>query len=92
MSAGRELYEQQLREHEAAAVAAHRERRRVVVLASALCVLWTLLALACMAWGLHTTHRARGEIAFSAGLLIGNGGVLLTIFATCLWLERHGYR
>ncbi len=91
MSLRRELYERQLREHEAAAVAAERERRRVLVLAVALCVLWTLLGLACMAWGLHTAHRARGELAFSAGLLVGNGGVLLTVFATYLWFDRRGY-
>lgn len=92
MSLRRELYERQLREHEAAAVAAARERRRVLVLSVALCALWTVLGLACMAWGLHTSRRHAGEMAFSAGLLVGNGGVILTVFATYLWFERHGHR
>lgn len=45
-------------------------------------VFWTLLGLAIMAWGFHTTDPAYGRAALEVGRAVGSIGVL----GTLLWL------
>lgn len=88
----RELYEQMSREHADAAEAADRQRRRARVVTVLLCILWPLLGLGCIAWGLHTTHPEYGPLAFDVGLLVANGGVFITLVWAYLRAERRGDR
>lgn len=87
----RELYEQMSREHSAAAEAAERQRRRAFFVTVLLCILWPVLGLACIAWGLHTTHEY-GPLAFQVGTLVAYGGVFVTVVLAYLRAERRGDR
>lgn len=92
MSIRRELYEQMSREHAAAAEAAERQRRRAFVVTVLLCILWPVLGLACVAWGLTTTHRVYGPLAFDVGMVVAFGGVFVTVVLAYLRAERRGVR
>ena len=59
-----------------------RSLRRVFARAVLLCVLWLVLGLALIAWAVHTTDYENGIIAFWAGLLIANGGIVITLLVS----------
>jgi hypothetical protein len=44
-----------------------------------LCVAWSGVGLACMAWGLHTTDPDLGQLAWKGGVIIGYAGILITL-------------
>ena len=62
--------------------AVRRELRRVYARAVVLCLLSLLAGLACIAWALHTSDRESALLAFWIGLLIGNGGMLVTLMVS----------
>jgi hypothetical protein len=43
------------------------------------CVGWCVAGLACMGWGLHTTDKDLGEVAWKGGMVLGYAGILLTV-------------
>lgn len=92
MSIRRQRYEQMSRDHAAAAEAAERQRQRAFRVTVLLCILWLLLGLACIAWGLHTTHPEYGPLAFEVGMLVAYGGVFVTVVFAYLRAERRGRR
>ena len=75
----------------AAQLAADRDRRRVWLRTAILCVVWPLLGLSLLAWSFHTTDLLYGQVAFWAGLGIGDGGTLLTLIQAWLEAERKGW-
>jgi hypothetical protein len=48
------------------------------------------LGLFLMLWSAHTTDAGYGRIAFYAGLIVGNGGILYTLIAAYIFGERRG--
>jgi hypothetical protein len=44
-----------------------------------MCVVWSGVGLACMAWGLHTTDHGLGQIAWKGGVVVGYAGILFTL-------------
>lgn len=44
-----------------------------------MCVAWSVAGLVVMGWGLHTTDRALGEIAWRGGIVLGYAGILFTL-------------
>lgn len=59
-----------------------REMRWVYGRAVAGCFISLAIGLACIAWALHASDEGYAQIAFWAGLLVGNGGVLVTLVVT----------
>ena len=55
-----------------------------------LCVAWLLVGLLLIGYALHTTDERIGRIAFWAGLLVGNGGMVTTLARAYLRGERRG--
>jgi hypothetical protein len=43
------------------------------------CVGWSCAGLVVMGWGLHTTDRELGEIAWRGGMIVGYAGILVTL-------------
>lgn len=56
-----------------------------------LCILSAGAALAAIGWSVHTTDQKNGMIAFWGGLLMGNGGILWTLFATYQRAAKEGW-
>ena len=69
---------------------AARGERRDALLILAMCVLWAGLGLFLVMWSAHTTSLEYGEVAFGAGLIIGNGGVLATLVYAWFRAQRKG--
>ena len=44
-----------------------------------MCVAWSVAGLVVMGWGLHTTDRELGEIAWRGGIVLGYAGILFTL-------------
>ena len=44
-----------------------------------MCVAWSVAGLVVMGWGLHTTDRELGEIAWRGGMVLGYAGILFTL-------------
>ena len=84
----REILEQIGEQRLAAQLQADRDRRRLWLRTLILCVMWSLLGLSLIAWSLHTTDAFYGELAFWAGLGIGDGGTLLTLVSGWHTAER----
>lgn len=59
-----------------------RELRWVYARAVALCFVWLAFGLALMGWSVNTTNYENGIIAFWGGLLVANGGILVTLLVT----------
>lgn len=59
-----------------------RALRRVFARAVLLCVVWLVLGLALIGWAVHTNDHENGIIAFWAGLLIANGGIVITLLVS----------
>ena len=66
------------------------DTRRDLAWTAVRCVLWCLAGLALMAWALHTTDVALGRMAFTAGIIVGNGGIVATGLRAYLRGERRG--
>ena len=62
--------------------AVRREIRWVYARAAVLCLVWMVIGLALVGWAVNTTDEQSGLIAFWGGLLIGNVGILATLFVT----------
>ncbi len=60
----------------------HRQIRWVYARAAVLCLVWMVVGLALVGWAVSTTDESSGLIAFWGGLLIGNVGILATLFVT----------
>jgi hypothetical protein len=90
MSLRRQLYEQMIRDRASEEVAADRQRRRVLALVCGLCLFWALAGSACILWSVYTTSPAYGNIARELGMLIGYGGVLVTVYGYWRWRQRTG--
>jgi hypothetical protein len=71
---------------------ARRRRRRRLAARIAGCVGSLLAGLALMGLGLHLRDPAWARIAFLSGLLVGNGGVLVTLLVSYEHDRRHGDR
>lgn len=59
---------------------ADRDRWRDLMIASASCLAWMLVGLVLLGWSMHTTDPGWGAIAFWGGLVVGNAGILGTIY------------
>jgi len=55
-----------------------------------MCVVWTCVGLAIMAWGLHTTDKARGDVAWRGGVIVGYAGILFTVIRWHLKAKNRG--
>ena len=55
-----------------------------------MCVAWSCIGLFVMAWGLHTTDRYLGELAWRGGVIIGYAGILLTVVRWYLKARSRG--
>jgi hypothetical protein len=62
-------------EHQRAA----RDAFRAHVRTALMCVAWSVAGLVVMGWGLHTTDRELGEIAWRGGIVLGYAGILFTL-------------
>lgn len=59
-----------------------REMRWVYARAIAGCLLSLAIGLAFIAWAVHAVDEGEAQIAFWTGLLVGNGGILVTLVVT----------
>ena len=51
---------------------------------------WCVLGLAGIAWGVHTTDEALGQMAFWGGVGVGNVGWLFSVLGAYRRGERRG--
>ncbi len=63
---------------------AEREERSATARTLLSCFAWVLIGLALMGYAVHTTDLRAAGIAYWAGLMLGNGGVLLTLISAYL--------
>ncbi len=59
-----------------------REMRWVYARAILGCLLSMAVGLVSIAWAVHTTDEGYATIAFWGGMLVGNGGILVTLVVT----------
>jgi predicted lipid-binding transport protein (Tim44 family) len=71
---------------------ASRRRRRLALARVAGCLGSLAAGVALMGLALYLTDQAWARIAFLSGLLVGNGGVLLTLLVSYEHARRHGDR
>ena len=90
MPTRKELLEEIGRQREAAEDEARRAVRRTLLRSGALCIGWMLAGLYLLGWSVHTTDEQYGRIAFYAGAIVGNAGILYTLLATYRTLEKRG--
>lgn len=57
------------------------DKRREERILRGSCLLWALLGILCMAWGFHTTDLEYGKMGLYVGVLVGNGGVLVSLLS-----------
>jgi len=60
------------------------------VLTALMCLGWAGAGIFLLMWSAHTTSMTYGRIAFWAGLVVGNGGVLFTLIAAYARGEQRG--
>lgn len=87
MTTRRELYEAMGARNAEAEREARRIDRRWMLRAGVACMLWCAAGLFIVGWAFHTTDARAGRVAFWAGLLVGNGGMLVTLLSA---LTRRG--
>jgi hypothetical protein len=78
------------RRHESPHTTARGDSRHHLVRTALACWGWAVTGLGFVAWALTTTHQGLAEIAFWAGLAIGNGGVIFTLLAAYRRGEQRG--
>jgi hypothetical protein len=81
-----ELEKKRVEEHHRAT----RDSFRANVIAVVMCVAWSCVGLACMAWGLHTTDKELGELAWKGGVIVGYAGILFTLVRWHLKAKDRG--
>lgn len=86
----KELLEEMARVREAAEAEAERGRRRELVRAGLLCIVWMLIGLYLLGWSMHTSDEHYGRIAFYSGVIVGNAGILSTLLDCYRRLEKRG--
>jgi hypothetical protein len=86
----RELLEDMVRAREAAEIQAERDRRRAMVRAGALCVMWMLIGLYLLGFSMHTTDERYARPAFYVGVIVGNAGILFTLLRAYRRGEERG--
>ncbi len=69
-------------------VEAQQERFRITVRGALQCFGWCAAGLACIAWATHSTDVPRAQAVFALGLVVGNAGVVWTIFRVWLALDQ----
>lgn len=70
---------------------ANRDTVRAFVLAAVSCVGWCAAGLFLLMWSAHTNDVGYGRIAFYAGLVVGNGGIVFTLITAYSRAERRGH-
>jgi hypothetical protein len=65
--------------------------RRAFIKALLGCAASVLVALGLIGWALHTTDPGWGQIAFLSGLIIGYGGIVITLARYYLRGEEQGW-
>lgn len=58
---------------------AERDSFRANVRTALKCVVWSMLGLVIMGWGLHTTDPELGKVAWLGGMVLGYAGILYTL-------------
>lgn len=86
----KELLEEMARAREAAELEAERVRRLDTIRTGALCVMWMLIGLYLLGWSMHTTDDRYAAPAFYAGVIVGNGGIILTLLRAYRRGEQRG--
>ena len=86
----RHLLEQQQARRDEEATAANRDKFRDYAWTAAQCVIWCVLGLLCIGWGLHTNDATYGKAALYAGVGIGNGGIIFSLLAAYRRGEERG--
>lgn len=54
------------------------------------CIVWSVVGLVVMGWGLHTTDRDLGEVAWRGGMVVGYAGILFTLVRWYLKAKERG--
>ena len=54
------------------------------------CVMCSAIGIFLVLWSFHTTNMTLGKAAFSAGLGIGNGGIIFTLLGAWRRGEKRG--
>jgi len=55
------------------------------------CALSVLVGLSCIGWALHTTDPGLGQIALLSGLILGYGGITISLASYYLRGEARGW-
>jgi hypothetical protein len=86
----RQLLDEMSAKRAAEAERAHRDTAWSHVRTVAACLGWCALGLFLLMWSAHTTDIGFGRIAFYAGLIVGNSGILFTLIAAYAYGEHRG--
>ena len=65
--------------------------RKVYVVVILICFFWMAVGLVLLGWAFHTTDERLGHIAFYAGILVTDVGVLGTLIYAYNRAEREGW-
>lgn len=76
--------------HLAAERAARRDAWRSTLLGSVICFGWLALGLYGLGWSFHVTDERTGRILFWSSLIVGNSGILATIYWVVRKAEARG--
>jgi hypothetical protein len=67
-----------------------RDRFRDLIRTSVECIAWCVAGLTCLGWSFHTNDQGWGLIAFYGGLVIGNSGILVSLYCANLRAIERG--
>lgn len=81
-----ELERKRLAEHQQA----ERDSFWAWVRTAVMCVAWSMLGLVVMAFGLHTTDRELGDVAWRGGMILGYAGIVFTLARAYLKAKDRG--
>lgn len=70
--------------------AANRDRTRDFIRTGLECMGWCAIGLLGIGWAVHTTDEALGQVAFWAGMGVGNAGWLFSVLGAYRRGERRG--
>ena len=86
----RHLLEEQARRRADENELAQRDAIRDYLRTALACVMWSAFGIFLVLWSFHTTDMTLGKAAFSAGLGIGNGGIIFTLLGAYRRGEKRG--
>ena len=86
----RELYEQIAARGVQEREAASRDTIRDLAVVALVCVGWSLVGIACIAWSAQTSSLFYGRLAFYTGVGLGNAGVIFTLLGAYRRGEKRG--